>query len=430
MVNYQETINYLFSALPMFHRVGVAAYKPNLDNTLVLANALGNPQQHLKCIHVAGTNGKGSTSHMLASILQAAGFNVGLYTSPHLKDFRERIKINGEMVSEEWLTNYVQKNKKLYDEIHPSFFEMSTIMAFSYFAEMKTDINVIETGLGGRLDSTNIISPELSIITNIAWDHMNLLGNTIEKIAIEKGGIIKEKISVVISETQKETTSIFTNIAKEKHSEIYFADANFKIEIQHYNLLEDRMQFSVLKNNIEYLDALSCDLTGQYQLKNLLGVFQSIELIREKYAISDEHIRHGLSAVKENTGLKGRWQILSRNPLTICDTGHNEQGLIEVLSMLEKIPHQKLHFVLGVVDDKDLSKMLKMLPKKAQYYFCKADIPRGLSPDILQNNAHRFDLNGETYNSVTLALETAKLNAKPEDLIFIGGSTFTVAEII
>lgn len=430
MVNYQETINYLFSALPMFHRVGVAAYKPNLDNTLVLANALGNPQQHLKCIHVAGTNGKGSTSHMLASILQAAGFNVGLYTSPHLKDFRERIKINGEMVSEEWLTNYVQKNKKLYDEIHPSFFEMSTIMAFSYFAEMKTDINVIETGLGGRLDSTNIISPELSIITNIGWDHMNLLGNTIEKIAIEKGGIIKEKISVVISETQKETTSIFTNIAKEKHSEIYFADANFKIEIQHYNLLEDRMQFSVLKNNIEYLDALSCDLTGQYQLKNLLGVFQSIELIREKYAISDEHIRHGLSAVKENTGLKGRWQILSRNPLTICDTGHNEQGLIEVLSMLEKIPHQKLHFVLGVVDDKDLSKMLKMLPKKAQYYFCKADIPRGLSPDILQNNAHRFDINGETYNSVTLALETAKLNAKPEDLIFIGGSTFTVAEII
>ncbi len=414
----------------MFHRVGAAAYKPNLDNTLALANALGNPQQHLKCIHVAGTNGKGSTSHMLASILQEAGYNVGLYTSPHLKDFRERIKINGEMVSEEWLTNYVHENKKLYDEIHPSFFEMSTIMAFSYFEEMKTDINVIETGLGGRLDSTNIISPELSIITNIGWDHMNLLGNTIEKIAIEKGGIIKEIISVVISETQKETTSIFTNIAKEKHSEIYFADANFKIEIQHYNLLEDRMQFSVLKNNIEYLDALSCDLTGQYQLKNLLGVFQSIELIREKYAISDEHIRHGLSAVKENTGLKGRWQILSRNPLTICDTGHNEQGLIEVLSMLEKIPHQKLHFVLGVVDDKDLSKMLKMLPKKAQYYFCKADIPRGLSPDILQNNAHRFDLNGETYNSVTLALETAKLNAKPEDLIFIGGSTFTVAEII
>jgi dihydrofolate synthase/folylpolyglutamate synthase len=429
-VNYQETIDYLFSALPMFHRVGVAAYKPNLDNTLALANALGNPQQHLKCIHVAGTNGKGSTSHMLASILQAAGYTVGLYTSPHLKDFRERIKINGEMVSEDWLTNYVQKNKKLYDEIHPSFFEMSTIMAFSYFEEMKTDINVIETGLGGRLDSTNIISPELSIITNIGWDHMNLLGDRLEKIAVEKGGIIKKNVSVVISETQKETTSIFTNIAKEKHSEIYFADANFKIEIKHYNLLEDRMQFSVLKNNIEYLDAVSCDLTGQYQLKNLLGVFQSIELIREKYAISNEHIRNGLSSVKENTGLKGRWQILSRNPLTICDTGHNEQGLIEVLSMIEKISYNKLHFILGVVDDKDLSKMLKMLPKKARYYFCKADIPRGLSPEILQKNSHLFDLNGETYTSVTIALQTAKLNAKPEDLIFVGGSTFTVAEII
>ncbi len=414
----------------MFHRVGAAAYKPNLDNTLALANALGNPQQHLKCIHVAGTNGKGSTSHMLASILQEAGYNVGLYTSPHLKDFRERIKINGKMVSEDWLTNYVEKNKKLYDEIQPSFFEMSTIMAFSYFEEMKTDINVIETGLGGRLDSTNIISSELSIITNIGWDHMNLLGDTLEKIAVEKGGIIKKNVSVVISETQKETTSIFTNIAKEKHSEIYFADANFKIEIQHFNLLEDRMQFAVLKNNTEYLDSVSCDLTGQYQLKNLLGVFQAIELIREKYSISDEHIRHGLSAVKENTGLKGRWQILSRNPLTICDTGHNEQGLIEVLSMIEKISYKKLHFILGVVDDKDLSKMLKMLPKKALYYFCKADIPRGLSPEILQKKAHLFDLNGETYATVTLALEAAKSNAESADLIFVGGSTFTVAEII
>ncbi|MFN0189289.1 MAG: bifunctional folylpolyglutamate synthase/dihydrofolate synthase [Bacteroidia bacterium] len=429
-MNYLESIDYLFSALPMFHRVGAAAYKPNLDNTLALANALGNPQQHLKCIHVAGTNGKGSTSHMLASILQEAGYTVGLYTSPHLKDFRERIKINGEMVSEEWLTNYVQKNKKLYDEVHPSFFEMSTVMAFSYFEEMKTDINVIETGLGGRLDSTNIIQSELSIITNIGWDHMNLLGDTLEKIAAEKGGIIKENVSVVISETQSETTSIFTNLAKEKHSEIYFAEANFKIEIQHYNLLEDRIQFSVLRNNIKYLDSVSCDLTGQYQLKNLLGVFQSIELIREKYSISDEHIRYGLSAVKENTGLKGRWQILSRNPFIICDTGHNEQGLEEVLSMIEKIPYQKLHFVLGVVDDKDLSKMLKMLPQHAHYYFCKAEIPRGLSSKILQENAKLFHLNGDTYTSVTIALQAAKLNAAPADLIFVGGSTFTVAEII
>ncbi|MBK9637941.1 MAG: bifunctional folylpolyglutamate synthase/dihydrofolate synthase [Bacteroidetes bacterium] len=421
-MNYQETINYLFSALPMFHRVGAAAYKPNLDNTLALANALGNPQQHLKCIHVAGTNGKGSTSHMLASIFQETGYKVGLYTSPHLKDFRERIKINGEMVSEEWLVNYVQKNKKLYDEIQPSFFEMSTIMAFSYFDEMKTDLNVIETGLGGRLDSTNIIQSELSIITNIGWDHMNLLGDTLEKIAFEKGGIIKENVSVVISETQKETTSIFTSMAKDKHSEIYIADANFKIEIKKFDLLEDRIQFSVFKNNREYLDSVSCDLTGQYQLKNFLGVFQSIELLREKYTLTDENVRNGLSSVKENTGLKGRWQILSRNPLTICDTGHNEQGLSEVLSMIEKIPYKKLHFILGVVDDKDLGKMLKMLPKAAQYYFCKADIPRGLSAKILQDNAKLFGLNGDTYDSVTVALESAKSNAKRHDLIFVGAA--------
>lgn len=429
-MNYPETINYLFSALPMFHRVGAAAYKPNLDNTLTLANALGNPQQHLKCIHVAGTNGKGSTSHMLASILQAAGYKVGLYTSPHLKDFRERIKINGEMVSEEWLTNYVQKNKKLYDEIQPSFFEMSTIMAFSYFVEMKTDINIIEVGLGGRLDSTNIISSEISIITNIGWDHMNLLGDTLEKIAVEKGGIIKNETPVVISETQKETSLVFAKLAIEKNSKIFFADKQFKIDLINFELLNDQMYFSIFKDDQLYLDKILCDLTGQYQLKNLLGVFQVIDQIRDKYQLTAEHIRTGLSSVKKNTGLQGRWQILSRNPLTICDTGHNEQGLIEVLSMIEKIPYKKLHFILGVVDDKDLSKMLKMLPKSAQYYFCKADIPRGLSPKILKDNAQLFNLNGDIYDSVTLALNSAKSNSSPLDLIFVGGSTFTVAEII
>lgn len=414
----------------MFHRVGAAAYKPNLDNTLALANALGNPQQHLKCIHVAGTNGKGSTSHMLASIFQEAGYQVGLYTSPHLKDFRERIKINGEMVTEEWLVNYVEKNKKLYDEIRPSFFEMSTIMAFSYFAEMKTDINIIEVGLGGRLDSTNIISSEISIITNIGWDHMNLLGDTLEKIAAEKGGIIKNETPVVISETQKETTVTFTKLAIEKNSKIYFADTQFKIDAINNDLLNDHMQFSIYKNNQLYLDKVFCDLTGHYQFKNIPGIFQVMDVIREKYQISADHIRKGLSQVKKNTGLKGRWQILSRNPHIICDTGHNEQGLKEVLSMIEKVPYKKLHFILGVVDDKDLNKMLKMLPKTAQYYFCKAEIPRGLSPTILQDNAKLFDLKGDTYASVNLALESAKSNVESSDLIFIGGSTFTVAEII
>jgi dihydrofolate synthase / folylpolyglutamate synthase len=429
-VNYPETIDYLFSALPMFHRVGSAAYKPNLDNTLALANALGNPQQNLKCIHVAGTNGKGSTSHMLASIFLEAGYKVGLYTSPHLKDFRERIRINGEMMSEAWLVNYVQKNKALYDEIHPSFFEMSTIMAFSYFAEMKTDINIIEVGLGGRLDSTNIISSELSIITNIGWDHMNLLGNTLEKIASEKGGIIKNQTPVVISETQKETTITFTKFALEKNSKIYFADSQFKIELIHHDLLNEQMQFSIYKNNQLYLDKVCCDLTGEYQFKNLQGVLQAIDLLRDPYQLTADHIRKGLSAVKKNTGLQGRWQILSRAPLTICDTGHNEQGLAEVLSMISKLTFNKLHFVLGVVDDKDLSKILLMLPVDAIYYFCKADIPRGLAAELLKNKAGEFHLHGETYENVTLALQSAQKNADKSDLVFVGGSTFTVAEII
>lgn len=414
----------------MFHRVGAAAYKPNLDNTIALANALGNPEKNLQCIHVAGTNGKGSTSHMLASIFQEAGYKVGLYTSPHLKDFRERIKINGEMVTEEWLVNYVEKNKKLYDEIHPSFFEMSTIMAFSYFAEMKTDINIIEVGLGGRLDSTNIISSEISVITNIGWDHMNLLGDTLEKIAAEKGGIIKNETPVVISETQKETTITFTKLAIEKNSKIYFADTQFKIDAINNDLLNDQMQFSVYKNNQLYLDKVFCDLTGHYQFKNIPGVFQVMDIIREKYQISADHLRKGLSQVKKNTGLKGRWQILSKDPLTICDTGHNEQGLAEVLNMINKLSFTKLHFVLGVVDDKDLTKMLNRLPKEATYYFCKANIPRGLSAEIIKNKAAEFNLTGESYENVTLALQSAQKNAGKSDLVFVGGSTFTVAEII
>ena len=414
----------------MFHRVGAAAYKPNLDNTHALTNALGNPERNLKCIHVAGTNGKGSTSHMLSSIFQEAGYKVGLYTSPHLKDFRERIKINGEMVTKEWLVNYVQKNKKLYDEIHPSFFEMSTIMAFSYFAEMKTDINIIEVGLGGRLDSTNIISSEISIITNIGWDHMNLLGDTLEKIAAEKGGIIKNETPVVISESQKETTIIFTKLALEKNSRIYFADGQFKIDLIDNDLLNDQMQFSVYKNNQLYLSNVFCDLTGEYQFKNILGVLQAIDLLRNEYQLTAEHIRKGLSSVKKNTGLQGRWQILSKSPLTICDTGHNEQGFAEVLSMIKKLSFSKLHFVLGVVDDKDLSKILLMLPKEATYYFCKADIPRGLSAEVLKNKTAEFQLIGEPYENVTIALQSAQKNAGKSDLVFIGGSTFTVAEII
>jgi len=429
-VNYQETIDYLFSALPMFHRVGKAAYKPNLDNTLALAKALGNPERNLICIHVAGTNGKGSTSHMLASIFQEAGYKTGLYTSPHLKDFRERIKINGEMLTEDWLVDYVAKHKKLFEEIKPSFFEMSTNMAFSYFQEMKTEINIIETGLGGRLDSTNIISSEISIITNIGWDHMNLLGDSLEKIAIEKAGIIKNEIPVIVGESQEELKSIFRNKAHENNAEILFADAQFHLEINKQDALDDKITFSIYKNGKLYLKYLHCDLTGDYQQKNIITVIQAIDMLREKYNITDAPIRKGLAHVKLNTGLMGRWQILSRTPLSICDTGHNEQGWLEVLKMIQKVTHEKLHFVLGVVDDKDLSKMLLTFPKNAIYYFCKADIPRGLDAKLLQNQALEFGMQGEVYDSVKSAFTAAQKNASSNDLVFVGGSTFTVAEVL
>ena len=414
----------------MFHRVGPAAYKPNLDNTLALAGAIGNPEKNLRCIHIAGTNGKGSTSHMLASVLQEAGFRTGLYTSPHLKDFRERIRVNGEMVSEEWVANFVTRNKKIFDETRPSFFEMSTIMAFAYFQHMRTDIAVIETGLGGRLDSTNIIAPFLSIITNIGMDHMNLLGDTLKKIAGEKAGIIKNGVPVVIGESNIETNFVFNQQASKENAPIHFANDHFSLEVIKHDLLADKVHFNVFKDGQLYLEGLSCDLTGKYQLKNILTVLQAIDLVREELHITDEHIRKGLADVKGNTGLKGRWQILSRQPLIICDTGHNEDGWKEVLEMIESLTYQRLHFVLGVVEDKDLSKMLHQLPVDATYYFCKADIPRGLNAELLREMAEGSGLKGLTYSSVNAAVSAAKKEASNNDLIFVGGSTFTVAEVV
>ncbi|MBK9402499.1 MAG: bifunctional folylpolyglutamate synthase/dihydrofolate synthase [Bacteroidetes bacterium] len=429
-MNYQETIDYIFSALPMFHRVGPAAYKPNLDNTLALAAAIGNPEKDLRCIHIAGTNGKGSTSHMLASVLQEAGFRTGLYTSPHLKDFRERIRVNGEMVSEEWVAHFVTGNKKIFDKISPSFFEMSTIMAFYYFQQMRTDIAVIETGLGGRLDSTNIITPFLSVITNIGMDHMNLLGDTLEKIAGEKAGIIKSGVPVVIGESNLVTNFIFNQQAAKENAPIHFANDHFSLEVVKHDLLDDKIYFNVFKDGQPYLETLSCDLNGKYQLKNILTVLQALDLVREELHITDEHIRKGLADVKGNTGLKGRWQILSRQPLIICDTGHNEDGWKEVLEMIESLSFHRLHFVLGVVEDKDLSKMLHQLPVDATYYFCKADIPRGLNAELLREMAERYGLKGLSYSSVNAALNAAKSEASNKDLIFVGGSTFTVAEVV
>ncbi len=430
-MNYQETLDYLFSALPMFHRIGPAAYKPNLDNTHALCTILGNPEVGLVCIHIAGTNGKGSTSHMLASILQEAGYKTGLYTSPHLKDFRERIKVNGEMVSKEWVSNFVSQYKNDFENIQPSFFEMSTGMALAYFKEMKTDIAVIETGLGGRLDSTNVVTPLVSVITNIGYDHMNLLGNTLELIAKEKAGIIKESVPVVIGEYLKETQSIFTEKAIASGSEIYFTQDHYSCRAVNYNPVEEIMAVEVKVDQEIIYQKLQLDLTGTYQLKNCCTVLQTIDILRlEGLNISDSAIKSGFKQVSLRTGLQGRWQIINRNPLTICDTGHNEDGLKETLPMITALPHDQLRIVLGMVDDKDLNKILYLFPKEAKYYFCKADIPRGMDATLLSEKATSLGLTGSIYESVRSALDAAQKDSEMNDVIFVGGSTFTVAEVL
>jgi dihydrofolate synthase / folylpolyglutamate synthase len=430
-MNYAETIDYIFSALPMFHRVGPAAYKANLDNTIAICNILENPENGLKCIHVAGTNGKGSVSNMLASIFQSAGYKTGLYTSPHLHDFRERIRVNGEMVEKEWVIDFVEKYKPVFEKLQPSFFEMSTGMALKYFKEKETDIAIIETGLGGRLDSTNVITPYVSVITNIGHDHMNLLGDTIEKIAIEKAGIIKQNIPVVIGEATPEIKNVFLEKAKKENAEINFVQDHFEIVNEHYNPLSEQQILLVKRDGNYIYQDLLLDLTGKYQLKNLGVVLQTIELLKEKnVSLTETAIRYGLSHVKQTTGFSGRWQIINNDPVTICDTGHNKEGLQEVLPMLQTIPHNKLHIVLGVVNDKEIDGILKLFPKDAIYYFCKANIPRGLDAKILAEKAADFQLMGEVYGSVKSALRNANGNSQKNDLIFIGGSTFTVAEAL
>ncbi len=405
-MTYQQTLDYLFSQLPMFQRIGASAYKVDLSNTIALCNLLDNPQYKFKSIHIAGTNGKGSTSHMLASILQEAGYKVGLYTSPHLIDFRERIKINREMISEESVIDFVTKYKADFEKINLSFFEWTVGLAFDYFSKQKVDIAVVETGLGGRLDSTNVIHPEISIITNIGKDHMQFLGDTLEKIAVEKAGIIKKNVPVVIGETQKEIEHIFNTKAKELDASIYFAD-----QIIHQEL--------------------ESDLKGSYQKKNIKTVLASIqELKKLGYVISEENIQVGLSNVVRNTGLMGRWQTLGENPKVICDTGHNEAGIKEVVNQIESLNYNKLHFVLGAVNDKEIDSILELLPKHAEYYFCQAKIPRALDVLELKNKAASYNLMGNSYDSVVSAYEVAKITAKKDDLIFIGGSTFVVAEVL
>ena len=427
-MDYSQTIDYLFSSLPMFHRIGAAAYKADLNNTIKIANLLENPHLKFKTVHIAGTNGKGSTSHMLASILQTAGYKTGLYTSPHLKDFRERIRINGAMIPEKNVIAFVEAYKIAFEEIQPSFFEWTVGLAFQYFADEKVDISIIETGLGGRLDSTNIINPELSIITNISYDHKNLLGDTLEKIAAEKAGIIKTDIPVIIGERQLETENVFIQKAKQENSEISFASEKYNAVLKERDNL-----FSCLKitsaNKIVY-ENLLLSLQGNYQLKNICTVLAAIDELRnKKFKINDAHILEGLMLVQEKTGLEGRWQTLQLKPTIICDVGHNEAGIKFILEQLKEYDYTTLRIVIGVVNDKDINSMLDQLPKNAVYYFCQANIPRALDAEELRLQAVDFNLQGKSYISVKEALEYARRESNENDLIFVGGSTFVVAEI-
>ncbi|MFY9309411.1 MAG: folylpolyglutamate synthase/dihydrofolate synthase family protein [Bacteroidia bacterium] len=431
-MNYQQTLDYMYSQLPMFQRIGSAAYKDNLDNTIAICKLLGNPENKFKSIHIAGTNGKGSTSHMLASVLQSAGYKTGLYTSPHLKDFRERIKINGKMIPQQYVVDFVEKYKDSFEQIQPSFFEMTVGLAFDYFVKENVDIAVIEVGLGGKLDSTNVITPELSLITNISFDHTALLGNTLEKIAGEKAGIIKPGIPVIIGETQTESKTVFALRAKECDAPIVFADQEYKSAHVHH--INDGTL--ILEMDIETTSGLTykniqSELPGFYQQKNIPAVIAASELLTKKgYTINEKALRDGIRNVIKYTGLLGRWQVLSKEPLVIADTGHNEAGIKEVLNQINKTPHQQLHFVLGVVNDKDITTILSLLPKNARYYFCKSSIPRALSAEELASQAAAAGLKGEICGTVENALAKAKKNAQITDLVFVGGSTFTVAEVV
>jgi len=405
-VNYKETLDWMFSKLPMYQRQGNTAFKKDLTNILALAKSLNNPHQQFKSIHIAGTNGKGSTSHMLASILQESGYKVGLYTSPHLKDFRERIKVNGQLIRKNCVINFVKRNQSFLEKQQLSFFEMTVGLAFEHFAKQQVDIAIIEVGLGGRLDSTNIITPEVSVITNIGYDHTQMLGETLPEIGLEKAGIIKDDIPVVIGERQKEVLKVFRTQADKKNVQLTIAEE-------------------------EITENYKTDLQGDYQQKNVKTAVQTIKTLNNKdFIITNKDIIKGLLNIVGNTGLLGRWQILQAKPKIICDTAHNREGLTHVLKQLSEENHENLHIVLGVVNDKNLEMILPMFPKKAQYYFCKPTIPRGLEASILQKKAVTFALKGKAYASVVEALNAAKTSAKASDLIFVGGSTFVVAEVV
>ena len=424
-MNYPETLQYLFNRLPMYQRIGGAAYKADLVNTIRMCELLGNPETKFRSVHVAGTNGKGSVSNMLASVLQEAGYKTGLYTSPHFTDFRERIRINGRMIPEDKVVDFVAKWKNDLEAIDLSFFEMTVGLAFQHFAEEEVDIAVIEVGLGGRLDSTNVITPEVSVITNIGMDHMRFLGNSLPEIAAEKAGIIKPGIPVVIGETQPEVMEVFLNKAEKSNAPITYADQNLEIEEA-----ADKTVLKVIHEGNEILE-LVFPLRGSYQKKNLGTALETLHNLNQSgFTVTQEAITKGIKNISGNTGFRGRWQVLGEKPLIVADSGHNREGILQVVENIENTDFQKLHFVLGVVNDKNLDQILTLLPTEATYYFCKADIPRGLDAEELFEIAGKSGLHGKAWPSVGEAFKAALRNASQADMIFIGGSTFVVAEVL
>jgi len=430
MMTYEETLEFLFSQLPAYHRIGKAAYKGDLGTTQALDDHTGNPHKKYHTVHIAGTNGKGSVSHMTASILQEAGYRTGLYTSPHLKDFRERIRVNGELIPKESVMHFISSNRDLLETLRPSFFEMTVAMAFDHFASADVDVAVIEVGLGGRLDSTNIITPVLSLITNIGHDHMDLLGDTLEKVAAEKAGIIKDTVPVVVSETQSGISDVFRAAAEAKGATITFADQIFSCIPGAMPVTGLFRDYTITEKKQGTTFSGKIPLFGDYQARNIQGVYCAVNELRRRFNISDQNVLDGIRNVIANTGFAGRWQILKNNPLIICDTAHNREGIELVLAQVSRLTKDQLHVVLGFVNDKDLGSVLPLFPSDAVYYFTRSSIPRALDQDTLKKEAARFGLSGESYPDVNSALEAAMRCANSSDVIFIGGSTFVVAEVV
>lgn len=426
-MTYEQTLHYLYNKLPLYSSIGIKAYKADLKNTIALCKYLDDPQKKIKTIHIAGTNGKGSTSHILAAVFQQCGYKTGLYTSPHLKDFRERIKINGEMIPHDFVIAFVEKTKTFSEEIQPSFFELTFVMALEYFVQQNVDIAIIETGLGGRLDSTNVITPVLSVITNIGFDHIDILGDTLEKIAGEKAGIIKSGTPVVIGETTSATKNIFLEKAKETNAPIFFAEE--KYEIVSANSDDETLQIEVRNIDKKLKNTYILDLNGLYQAKNLLTVLTSIDELRNNFSLEEENIKKALGNVKKLTGLHGRWEIIHRKPLVVLDVAHNVDGIQQLVNQINNSSYKKLHIVFGIVKDKEIERVLEKLPPNAAYYFTKAQIPRALPEHELLERAERFHLKGASYNEVNKAMKAAMEAASEEDMIIVCGSVFVVGEV-